>query len=96
MIGPHGNTAHDGPARRGRRGERGDADTADLRFQRLVDRSPDGIVVHRDGRIVYVNATAVRWVGAQYADQVRGHLFTDFLHPHSVEPALTRMQSWLG
>jgi diguanylate cyclase (GGDEF)-like protein/PAS domain S-box-containing protein len=93
MIGPDSNAAHDGAARRGTRGERGDVDTADLRFQRLVDRSPDAIVVHRDGRIVYVNATAVRWVGAQYADQVRGHLFTDFLHPHSVEPALTRMAS---
>ena len=52
-------------------------------------QSPDGIVVHRDGRVVYANATALRWVGAQYSDQVRGHPFTEFIHADPVEPATT-------
>jgi diguanylate cyclase (GGDEF)-like protein/PAS domain S-box-containing protein len=69
----------------------GGGDVGEESFRRLVDRSPDGIVVHRDGRVVYANLTAVRWVGAQYADQVRGHPLTEFIHPDSVESVLTRM-----
>ncbi|MGH3644709.1 MAG: diguanylate cyclase domain-containing protein [Mycobacterium sp.] len=66
-------------------------DAAEASFRRLVDRSPDGIIVHREGRVVYANDTAVRWIGAQFADQVRGHLVTEFLHPDSIEAVLTRM-----
>lgn len=67
--------------------------TADTRFQALVDRSPDGTLVHQEGRIVYANATAVRWIGAQFPDQVRGQPITSFMHPDTVEPALMRIAS---
>ncbi|OPX07180.1 hypothetical protein B1790_24690 [Mycobacterium sp. AT1] len=63
----------------------------DASFRRLVDKSPDGIVVHRDGRVVYANQTVVRWVGAQYADQVLGQPLTEFIHSDSIESVLTRM-----
>jgi diguanylate cyclase (GGDEF)-like protein/PAS domain S-box-containing protein len=91
MATPHRSAHLDGTARRGGRADRGDADVAEASFRRLVDRSPDGIAVHRDGRVVYANLTAVRWIGAQYADQVRGHPVTEFIHPDSIEPVLTRM-----
>jgi diguanylate cyclase (GGDEF)-like protein/PAS domain S-box-containing protein len=91
MTHPDSSAHYDGTARRNDRADRGDVDTGEGAFRRLVDRSPDGIVVHRDGRVVYANLTAVRWVGAQYADQVHGHPLTDFLHPDSIEPVLTRM-----
>ena len=84
MANPGPGTFDDGSNRRGGRAE-------DDSFRRLVDRSPDGIVVHRNGRVVYANLTAVRWVGAQYADQVLGHPLVEFLHPDSIEPVLTRM-----
>ena len=67
--------------------------TSDNPFQKLVDRSPDAIVVHQEGRVVYANATAVRWVGAQFPDQVRGQAITGFLHADSVEHVLMRMAS---
>jgi diguanylate cyclase (GGDEF)-like protein/PAS domain S-box-containing protein len=91
MATPHSSAHRDGTARRDGRADRGDAHVGDASFRRLVDRSPDGIAVHRDGRVVYANLTAVRWIGAQYADQVRGHPFTEFIHPDSIEPVLTRM-----
>ena len=65
----------------------------DARFQRLVDGSPDAIVVHQDGKIVYANAAFVRWIGAQFADQVRGETITAFMHPDTVEPAVMRIAS---
>jgi PAS domain-containing protein len=68
MATPHSSAHRDGTARRDGRADRGDAHVGDASFRRLVDRSPDGIAVHRDGRVVYANLTAVRWIGAQYAD----------------------------
>jgi diguanylate cyclase (GGDEF)-like protein/PAS domain S-box-containing protein len=91
MVEAESHADYDATQRRRTRAERWGLDSAETHFQRLVDRSPDGIAVHQDGRIVYANETAVRWVGAQYADQVRGHLVTEFLHPESLEPTMTRL-----
>jgi PAS domain S-box-containing protein len=46
-------------------------------YQRLVERSPDGIVVSRTGTVVYANPAAARLVGAATPDQVLG---TPVLH----------------
>ncbi|WP_231639827.1 sensor domain-containing protein [Mycobacterium sp. Marseille-P9652] len=63
------------------------------RYRRLVDHSPDAICVHSAGRIVYVNAAAVRWMAAESANQLVGHPITDFVHPDSIAPMLTRIGS---
>ena len=91
MANPDFSARHDGTTRRNGRILNGDGNFGDAPFRRLVDKSPDGIVVHQDGRIVYANVTAVRWVGAQYADQVLGQPLVDFIHADSIEPVLTRM-----
>ena len=93
MVESDSHADYDATQRRRARAERWGFDTAETSFQRLVDRSPDGIAVHQDGRIVYVNETAVLWVGAQYAEQVRGHLVTEFIDPDSLEPMMTRLAS---
>lgn len=87
------NARHDGTARRAIRAGHVDFefDVPDTPFRRLVDNSPDAIVVHCEGRVVYANATALRWLGAEYPDQVQGHLVTEFMHPESIEPALNRL-----
>jgi diguanylate cyclase (GGDEF)-like protein/PAS domain S-box-containing protein len=63
------------------------------RYRRLVDHSPDAICVHAAGRLVYVNSAAVRWMAAQSADQMVGHLITEFVHPDSIPPMLARIAS---
>ncbi|MCB0950161.1 MAG: diguanylate cyclase [Mycobacterium sp.] len=63
---------------------------ADQRFRRLVEDSPDAIVVHQDARIVFVNAAGLRSVRARSADQLLGHPITEFVHPSSVPELLTR------
>ena len=65
MAKPDFTDDHDGATRRNGRTAKGRGQVADASFRRLVDKSPDGIVVHRDGRVVYANQTVVRWVGAQ-------------------------------
>ncbi|MDP9164813.1 MAG: PAS domain S-box protein, partial [Actinomycetota bacterium] len=91
MTYPDSSAHYDGGSRRDAHGVRGQADGEETSFRRLVEHSPDGIVVHRDGRVAYANLTAIRWIGAQYADQVRGHPFAEFVHPDSIESVLTRM-----
>ena len=69
------------------------ADDVEQRYRRLVDHSPDAICVHERGRIVYVNAAGVRWIGARSAAQLVGHPITDFVHPDSVPAMLARIAS---
>ncbi len=61
------------------------------RYRRLVDHSPDAIVVHVGGRVMYVNPAGVRWMAAESSDQLVGHVITEFVHPDSIEPMLARI-----
>ncbi|WP_284228654.1 diguanylate cyclase domain-containing protein [Mycobacterium antarcticum] len=81
----------DGAARRDGRAHRADGDVGEATFRRLIEGSPDAVLVHQGGRVVYANATAVRWLGAHYADQVHGYPVTGFIHPDFIEPVLARL-----
>ncbi len=61
------------------------------RYRRLVDLSPDGIVVHQGGRIVYVNRAGVGLIGARDFDDMLGRSIMDFVHPDSLGPTLDRI-----
>jgi diguanylate cyclase (GGDEF)-like protein/PAS domain S-box-containing protein len=61
------------------------------RYRRLVDLSPDGIVVHQGGKIVYANGSGIALVGARSADELIGRSIIDFVHPDSLGPTLERI-----
>ena len=61
------------------------------RYRRLIDLSPDGIVVHQNGRIVYANRSGMDCVGAKHVDDVLGRSIIDFVHPDSLGPTLERI-----
>ncbi len=65
-------------------------DIAD-RFQLLTDLSPDVIVVHQDGVLVYGNPAAVRAVGAETMEQCYGWPISAFLHPDDMGGAAERI-----
>lgn len=69
------------------------ADVVEQRYRRLVEHSRDAICVHERGRVVYVNAARVRWIGAQSSAQLVGHPITEFVHPDSVPAMLARTAS---
>jgi diguanylate cyclase (GGDEF)-like protein/PAS domain S-box-containing protein len=54
------------------------------RYKLLVELSPDAIVVHEAGRLVYANPAVVRFVGASSAADLVGRPITDFVHPDSL------------
>ena len=51
------------------------------RYRHLVENSPAAVLVHSGGRIVFVNAEAVRLLGAGDQTQVLGRPILDFVHP---------------
>ncbi len=54
---------------------------SEARYRRLVEISPDGIVVDRDGRIVFANPAFLRLAGATRFEDVLGRDTLDFVHP---------------
>ncbi|MEO8627654.1 MAG: EAL domain-containing protein [Betaproteobacteria bacterium] len=50
-------------------------------YRELVDLSPDGIIIHSEGRIVFANAAASRLFGAQEPMQLLGRATLDFIQP---------------
>jgi PAS domain S-box-containing protein len=61
----------------------GDPDDSDLqeRYERLVELSPDGILIHDGEHIVMANAAVARLAGANDRNQLIGRPITMFLDP---------------
>ena len=51
------------------------------RYRRLVELSPDAIVVHREGKFIYVNPAAVNLWSASSADELIGKSILAVVHP---------------
>ena len=56
---------------------------ANERYRRLVEQSPDGILVSRDSTILFVNRAAVSLAGAAEAADLLGTSLFDLFHPDS-------------
>jgi diguanylate cyclase (GGDEF)-like protein/PAS domain S-box-containing protein len=61
------------------------------RYRLLVDLTPDAIVVHEAGRVVYANPATLRFVGAASAADVIGRPIVDFVHSDTVPDMLQRI-----
>ncbi len=64
---------------------------SERRYRQLVHHSPDGIVVHRDGEIVFINETMSRMLAGK-REQFVGREVLDFVHPDYREIAAARAQ----
>jgi PAS domain S-box-containing protein len=53
----------------------------DERYRRLVELSPDAIVIHRDGKFTYVNPAAVTLWGASSPQDLIGKSIFEVVHP---------------
>lgn len=54
------------------------------RYRGLVERSPDGICVHKDGRVLYVNDAGARLMLAGSSDELIGRPITEFVSAESI------------
>jgi len=51
------------------------------RFRRLVELSPDGLFVHSNGKILYVNAAGINMLGGRNAKDIMRKEILDFIRP---------------
>ncbi|MFI5223773.1 MAG: PAS domain S-box protein, partial [Nitrospirales bacterium] len=63
------------------------------RYQSLVDRMPDAIVVHREGEIVFVNPATVELLKAAGPEELIGKSILDNIHPDYKEIVAERIKS---
>jgi len=62
-------------------------------FRKLVDLSPDAIMIHAGGTIAYVNSAMIALVGAASASDLVGKPSTCMLEPEHVESSRRRTQA---
>jgi diguanylate cyclase (GGDEF)-like protein/PAS domain S-box-containing protein len=57
---------------------------SEQRYRTMVEWSPEAVMVHARGRIIYLNPAAVAVMGAESAQQLLGTLVLDRVHPASL------------
>ncbi len=57
--------------------------TSEERYRQLVEHSPEAIIVHRDGVLLYINKTGARILGGGVAGTFVGRSLAAFVHPES-------------
>ena len=68
-------------------------ESAEDRYQRLLEHSPDAICVHQGGRVVYVNKAGLRWIAAPSAEALVGNVITEFVDAASIPAMLDRISA---
>ena len=54
---------------------------SERRYRRLVEMSPDAIIVHQQGRYVYINPAGAKLFGAADPQEIVGRRVLELLHP---------------
>ena len=65
------------------------------RYRRLIDLSPDAVLIVRSGRVIFANPAGVRLLGGGEDANVVGRSGLDFLHPDEHGVVLRRMNEVL-
>jgi PAS domain S-box-containing protein len=62
------------------------------RYRQLVELSPDTVVVHSEGKFVFLNPAGARLFGAANSEQLIGKQIMDFVHPDYQEIVKERIR----
>ncbi len=63
------------------------------RYRTMVEWSPEAVVVHRDGKVIYANKAAATLLGADMPGRLIGHAMLDRVHPDFHAVALDRLKT---
>ncbi len=66
---------------------------SEQRYRSLVEMLPNGVLVHRQGRILFINQAGAAIVGAASPGQLLGASLLDFVHPDSREAVRHSLQA---
>ena len=70
-------------------------DQSEEQYRRLVEISPDTIMVHSEGKIQYVNPAGVKLFGASGPEELIGRLYLDIVHPDDRAGSKERMRKMI-
>ena len=65
---------------------------SEARYRTLVELTPQPVLVHREGRVVYVNDAAVALFGAPSAARLLNQAIVDLIHPDSLLAQAERLK----
>jgi two-component system NtrC family sensor kinase len=65
---------------------------SEANFRALIEQSPDAILIHRKGKVVFANTTAVKLLGAFDREELQGQPIASLVQPGQ-EQALTQLSS---
>ncbi len=66
------------------------------RYRQLVDISPDAVLIHREGKIIFMNPAALNLLGASHSYEILGKNVLDFIHPDFREAVRKNIEKDLG
>jgi two-component system cell cycle sensor histidine kinase/response regulator CckA len=69
---------------------------SEQRYHNLVELSPNAIIVHQDGIIVFANQAAMDIMGASTYDEILGKPALEYVHPDDRDIAIERIQKVLS
>ena len=64
---------------------------SEVKYRQLTDLTPEGILIHTDGAIIFANNSAARILKARSAEDVIGRRIMDFVHQDYKKAARDRM-----
>jgi PAS domain S-box-containing protein len=65
---------------------------SEVRYQALVEKLPIGVVIHKQGQLLYANTQAHMILGAKKSKELLGTSVLDFVHPDYRESLTRRME----
>jgi PAS domain S-box-containing protein len=65
-------------------------------YRKLVEQSPDAVLVHRQGTITFANGACASLLGASSAQELLGKKMFDFVHPDDREGVRRRIREFDG
>ena len=69
---------------------------SEARFRAMVEGLPDAIVVHRDGKIIFVNPATLNMFGARAPNELVGKALIDRVHPDFRATVMERVKNVRG
>jgi len=66
------------------------------RYRQLVDISPDAVIIHRNGKIIFINPVTLTLLGASHSDEIIGKPILDFIHPDFRDAVRKNIKKDLG
>ncbi len=68
------------------------ASPKELTFRAFVERSPDGVALYKNGRVVYANPALLRLLGFEF-EEIAGRPVLEFVHPDDRAVAAERIRT---